>query len=393
MLIHIGVFAMRKRKRILVLIPIVGLAAVVAIRYVQGIPDTDPNTIRVSGNIEVVDVASSFKTAGWLESRFVSEGEVVTAGSPVAELDKEELIQEVAIRNAEVALSEARLAELEAGSRVEDLAKAAARVEGAQARLAELQAGSRKQEVAAAEAAVRSAQAERERLRKDFERQTELFAEDVVPRRELDHATAAFTSSEGALEQATQQLRLVKEGPRQELIAQARAALAEATAGYELVLAGPRPEQVAQARAELERARQALALAETRLAHSRITARISGIVLAEHVEEGEYVTPGRPVVTIGNLEEVWLRAYINQTDLGRVKVGQPVAVYTDSFSGKVYPGVVSFVSSESEFTPKSVQTETERVKLVYRVKIDIANPDLELKPGMPADAHIRLEGP
>ena len=113
-------------------------------------------------------------------------------------------------------------------------------------------------------------------------------------------------------------------------------------------------------------------------------------MLSENVETGEYVAPGTPVVTVGDLENVWLRAYVQETDLGRVKVGQRVLVTTDTYPGKAYEGRVSFVASKAEFTPKNVQTQQERVKLVYRVKVDIPNPGMELKPGMPADAEILL---
>ena len=101
--------------------------------------------------------------------------------------------------------------------------------------------------------------------------------------------------------------------------------------------------------------------------------------------------PGTPVITVGDLKKVWLRGYINETDLGRVKVGQKVRVTTDTYPDRIYRGLISFIASQAEFTPKNVQTKKERVKLVYRIKVDIPNPNLELKPGMPADAKILLE--
>jgi HlyD family secretion protein len=110
--------------------------------------------------------------------------------------------------------------------------------------------------------------------------------------------------------------------------------------------------------------------------------------MAKNIEPGEQVAAGTPVVTVGELDSVWVRAYINETDLGRVKVGQKARVATDTWPGRVYDGIVTFISSEAEFTPKNVQTQKERVKLVYRVKITIPNPNMELKPGMPADAEI-----
>jgi len=114
--------------------------------------------------------------------------------------------------------------------------------------------------------------------------------------------------------------------------------------------------------------------------------------LSKNVEAGEYVAAGTPIVTVGDLERPWLRAYINETDLGRIKVGQRVRVATDTYPGKIYEGHISFIASEAEFTPKNVQTQKERVKLVYRIKVDIPNPNMELKPGMPADADILLDG-
>ena len=116
------------------------------------------------------------------------------------------------------------------------------------------------------------------------------------------------------------------------------------------------------------------------------------MILSKNVEPKEYVAPGTAVVTMADLGQVWLRAYVEETDLGRVKVGQKAFVTTDSFPGKRYEGRVAFIASEAEFTPKTVQTRKERVKLVYRIKIDIPNPAMELKPGMPADAEIVLDG-
>jgi HlyD family secretion protein len=116
------------------------------------------------------------------------------------------------------------------------------------------------------------------------------------------------------------------------------------------------------------------------------------VVLVKSAEVGEVLAPGTSILSIGDLDRPWLRGYINETDLGRVKLGQKVKVTTDSFPGKTYWGTVSFISSEAEFTPKQIQTAEERVKLVYRIKVDIANPQHELKVNMPADAEIQLDG-
>ena len=177
---------------------------------------------------------------------------------------------------------------------------------------------------------------------------------------------------------------------RQKEIESAQAALEEANANYEVV---KKQEKIQRAEAQKQQAEAALRLAETRLGYATLCAPLSGVVLSENVEPGEYVAPGTPVVTIGDLENVWLRAYINETDLGRVKFGQEAIITTDTYRDKNYRGRVSFVASQAEFTPKNVQTQEERVKLVYRIKIDVPNPHRELKPGMPADAEILVEAP
>jgi HlyD family secretion protein len=155
---------------------------------------------------------------------------------------------------------------------------------------------------------------------------------------------------------------------------------------------GYRPEQVDQARARLQEAEEALSLARTRLGYATLFAPMDGVVLTENVEPGEFVAAGTPVITLGALDPVWLRAYIGETDLGRVKLGQAARVITDTYPGKVYRGTVAFIAQDAEFTPKNVQTEKERAKLVYRIKITLPNPDQELKPGMPADAELDIGG-
>jgi HlyD family secretion protein len=114
-------------------------------------------------------------------------------------------------------------------------------------------------------------------------------------------------------------------------------------------------------------------------------------VLVKSADVGEVLAPGTTVVTVGDIDHPWLRGYINETDLGKVRIGSPVKVTSDSYKGKVYNGKVSFISSQAEFTPKQIQTQQERVKLVYRIKIDVENPGRELKSNMPVDAEIMLQ--
>ena len=350
------------------------------------------NIVRVSGNIEVIDAEVSFKIPGRVEKRLVSEGESVKSGQLVANLDSTELAHEVAIRRADVRAAQASLAELEAGSRPEEIAEADASVRKAQSWLDELLAGSRPQEVATAEAAVYSAKSEEDRLKVESERDAALQKDGHIPAREFDASRTAHEMARARLQEAEERLKLVKEGPRKEQIEQARASLMKEKERYALVKKGPRQETIEQARARLQQAKESLALAETRLGYATVGSPLTGLVLSKNVEAGEYVAAGTPIVTVGDLERPWLRAYINETDLGRIKVGQRVRVATDTYPGKIYEGHISFIASEAEFTPKNVQTQKERVKLVYRIKVDIPNPNMELKPGMPADADILLDG-
>lgn len=298
--------------------------------------------IKVSGNIEITDAETGFRIPGKIVKRLVSEGEKIAEGQPVARLDSSDLQKEKALREAEVKLAEAQLAELDAGSRPEEIAQA--------------------------DAAVKSMKAEVERLKLDFTRQSGLHQRKVISDREFEASRAAYQASHGRLREAEERLALSEKGPRSE--------------------------KIDQARANLQHAKAALDLAETRLGYAEIRSPLSGIVLSHHVESGEYVGAGTPVVTVGDIEHAWLRAFISETDLGRVKVGQKAYIVTDTLTGnqpvKKFEGKVSFISSQAEFTPKTVQTEQERVKLVYRIKIDVPNPGMELKPGMPADAEIEF---
>ncbi|MCC7336453.1 MAG: HlyD family efflux transporter periplasmic adaptor subunit [Pirellulaceae bacterium] len=353
--------------------------------------DEDPNLIPVSGNIEVTDAEVSFKMPGRVSTRAVDEGQFVQMDDLIATLDDAELKSELALRQAELQATESALAELVAGSRPEEIAAAKAAMDQAQALVDELVAGSREQEVKAAEAKFAATLANVQHLKNDLDRALTLVRSNAISQGELDFKQGLYDVAVAEQSAASENLQLIKEGPRVEKIAQARAALAQVTAQFDLVLTGPRKETIQQAIARTEQAKAGVQLARTKLENAILKSPLTGIVLSKNTEPGEFVAAGTPVVTVGDLENVWLRAYINETDLGRVKIGQVVHVTTDTYPDKRYDGRVSFVSSEAEFTPKNVQTSQERVKLVYRIKVDITNINMELKPGMPADAIIEIE--
>lgn len=319
------------------LVPAVLLAAVLlGLGACSRSSGTRTGELLLSGNIEVVDAQLGFKIPGRVATRPVSEGAQVQAGQLIAQLDDTEQKQQVTLRRAELAAVAAALAELEAGSRP--------------------------QEIAAVAAALRSAEAERERVRLDFVRAQELRAKEVIADREFQSVEAQLKVAEAKAAEAAERLKLVQAGPRAETILQARARAAQAQA--------------------------AVALAETQLDYTRLVSPMAGVVLSHNIEPGEFVAAGTPVVTVADTVHVWVRAYLDQSDLGRVRHGQKVVVRTDSFPGRDFAGTVGFIASEAEFTPKTVQTPKERVKLVFRLKVDVENPKDELKPGMPADVVI-----
>ena len=208
-------------------------------------------------------------------------------------------------------------------------------------------------------------------------------------------AQRTFLSAESSLKQAKDHEALMKEGSRSEDVDQAQAQLIRAKAAIRGSQANEldikrRQQDVVAKQADIEREQAQIALIDAQLADTTASSPIAGVVLVKSVDVGEVIAPGTAVVTVGDLDHPWLRAYIPETDLGRVKLGAKVDVKTDSFPGRIFNGRVTFISSEAEFTPKQIETKDERVKLVYRIKIEIDNPQHELKSNMPADAEIHV---
>ncbi|MFQ5667515.1 MAG: efflux RND transporter periplasmic adaptor subunit, partial [Candidatus Binatia bacterium] len=171
----------------------------------------------------------------------------------------------------------------------------------------------------------------------------------------------------------------------------AQATWNKAHAQLDMLKEGYRTEEVEEGRARLHEAETALALAQLNLARCQLFAPTAGRVLSKNREAGETVPAGASIVTLGDLTRPWLNLYISERDLGKVALGMKAYVTVDSFPTSPFPGKVTFISDKAEFTPKNIQTQDERVKLVYRVKIEAENRDQALKPGMPADGVIPLD--
>lgn len=363
----------------------------------------DPNRLPVSGNIELTQVDISFKVPGKLIELDVDEGTFVKKGMVIARIDREQVEQQRSRDEASVAASQSQYQQMETAVRWQtetlesDIALRKAEVRAAQAKLDLLLAGSRPQEIQQAQAAVSDLTAQRDQAKADWDRAQDLFKNDDISRAQYDQYRTRLDSTNAVLRQAQEKLALVQEGPRKEDIEAARAEVERAKAAQQASEANRleverRQQDVKAHLADVQRAKAQVAMTQTQINDTVVISPIDGVVLVKSAEIGEVLAAGTTVVTIGDIDHPWLRAYINETDLGRVKLGQPVRLASDSFPGKTYPGHVSFISSEAEFTPKQIQTREERVKLVYRIKIDVENPQHELKSNMPVDGEIQLNG-
>jgi HlyD family secretion protein len=325
-------------RKVIILILVLAVAAVAATYYYPRWQAQRPaeNILTLSGNIEAHESVVSFRVQGRIVELPVQEGQWVNQGDVLARLDSDDYRQQVQMDEATV---HSRDAELELA-----------------------QAGSRSQEVKSAEQSLLDAEADLELKKADLQRYQTLYQKDEVSAQLRDTAATAVKRSQATVERARQT--------------------------YDQVLEGTRKEQIRINQAAVNQAHQSLKMSRIRLGYTELRAPASGVVLVRQAELGEVMAPGTPVVTVADLDHLWMRGYVAETDLGRIRWGQEATVRTDTFPGKTYRGRVSFIASEAEFTPKSVETHQERVTLVYRVKIDLDNPNHELKPGMPADATI-----
>ncbi len=393
---------LKPNKKLITIMLTVLLLAVVGLFSIRSMKRDDTRTIRLSGNIELTETNIAFKIPGKLVERTVTEGESVKRGAAVARLDQDQLLRQRDRARAAVALAESQLTQLyttiayQRETTSGQIDQHRAELNQSEARLRDLLAGSRSQEIESARASVARARTEYEWANDDWERAQTLYKNEDISTSQYDQFRTRYRTAATALKQAEEQLALVLEGPRKETIEAARADVARARAGLKMAESSTlevtrREQEVGARRAEIDRARADLAVIESQLKDTEAVSPVDGVVLVKAAEVGEVLAAGTTVLTVGDLDHPWLRGYINEQDLGLVKLGSRVKVTTDSYPGKVYWGRVSFLSSEAEFTPKQIQTTEERVKLVYRIKIDVANPGRELKLNMPADAEILLD--
>lgn len=326
------------RRPVLILgIAALGAVLLTAVWRISVRPDV--HEILASGTIEASEVEVAAKIPERIEAIFVGEGDRVKKGDLLIRLETLELDLQVKAAKARVAI--------------------------AQRHLQDLLAGAREQEIKEAEAVLDQAKADLKKAERDWERVHTLFGEGGVSESERDAAQAALENAAGRYQRAKE--------------------------GLGLLQAGTRPQQIEVARLQVEEAQAALEVARVRRQYAEITSPLSGTVLLRSMEPGQVALVGVPILTLGNLEELWVKIYLTEADLGKIRVAQPVPVTTHSFPGKVYSGKIVSIANKAEFTPKNVQTQDERAKLVFAVKIALQNPDQELKPGMMADVRMALK--
>ncbi len=366
-----------------------GFSFIVCILFISGCSKKPgPETISGNGTIEATEVDLSAKISGKIMQLSVSEGDTATQNQLIAKLDDTELTAAVAQAKAAVETAKSNLADLVAGARQEEIAQARANVAAAKSNFENMVAGPRPQEIDTAKAALNQAVANLDKASKDWTRMQNLFTDGAVSAQQRDAAKTGYESALSQRDAAKAQLDLLLAGYRPQQIETAKNQYQATQQQLNLVLAGSRPEAIAAGRARLRQAEATLQQLQAQLTYTVITSPLNGVVLIKNMEPGELANIGSPIVTIADLDNVWLRVYVPEPDIGKIKLGQTATVTVDSYPNKSFQGKVAEISSQAEFTPKNVQTKKERVNLVFGVKINLSNPEHLLKPGMPADAEI-----
>jgi len=309
---------------------------------------TQKGELYYSGTVEATQANLAFQVSGRVQTVFAREGQAVTKDEILAELDRSEFKSR--IEQAKANLDRAT----QNGQQLETMLDIYKKTLPA--------------EVDRAEAGAAAARYAMEDARKNNERYDQLFKRGVSSEKERDMMRLSYDTATSRLAEGMA------------LLSSARSNLKKIEATRQ---------DIAAARSQVAAAKAALDQAEMQMGYTQLKAPISGIITSRNVEPGEVVSPGREVLSLSNLSVVDLKIFVNETAIGKVKPGQKVDIKVDTFPAKVFTGSVSFISPEGEFTPKIIQTQKERVKLVYLVKVSIPNPNHELKSGMPADAWLR----
>ena len=329
-----------------------------------------------SGTVEARNIRVGSKVGGRIDKVLVREGDTVEPGQVLITFDDREL-------NAALEQSRANLEKMERGYRPEEIAEARAAAAQAKADYEERRNGYRQEDIAAAQADLARAQADEVRAELDYQRYDKLAKEEVSSRQQLDTAEANWKMAVAQRQSAEHKLAELQRGYRPEEIASAEAHYGQTQATLEKMLRGNRREDIDLARAQF-------AYDESRYRERQVVAPSAATVEVLDVRPGDLIAPNTPIATLLERDQIYVRIYVPETEIGRVRVGQKGVVRVDSFPHQVFEGVVEQINQQAEFLPRNVQTREERVHQVFGVKLRINDPSGRVRAGMAADVKLKL---
>jgi multidrug resistance efflux pump len=349
------------------------------------------DVLELAGVVEIQEVRLASKVGGRIEKVLVNEAEEVTTGQPLIVLDSRELKAQKQQLLAKLEASKSARDKADRGPREEEKAAAKAAVLAAQARLERLQNGARQEEIDAAKAEVAATDAEMQAMEKDLARITMLRDRGAKSASDYDFAKRAFDVSKAKADATRARLNLILAKARAEDIAEATAEVKRLTAMWELLENGTREEDKAMARAEVEEIQAQIEALDVQIDETVIKApepcRIEVLIL----RAGDMAAAGQPVVRVLRSDDRWVKAYVPEVELGRVRLHQKVDIRTDSRQVQPLRGTVIHIAQISEFTPRNVQTLEGRKHQVFAVKIRVDDPEGILKSGMAAQVTLPLK--
>ncbi len=342
------------------------------------------------GVVEVQEVRLGSKIGGRVRTIHILEGDLVEPGAPLVTFDVPELEAQHAQWQARLRSDLAALEKARNGPRREEIQAAAAELAAAAARYTRMKRGFREEEVRQAKNDWLSAEADLRLAEENFGRYDRLVQRGSATQAQLDSARADFDRARGRAAAAKAHFDMVSKGNRTEDIAEAAAQLDQARANLELLKAGTRPEDIHALEAQVGQTRARLQELEANLAEAVVHAPSKAVVDIVSVRKGDLVAPGQVVVRILKADDLWVKVFIPETELGRIRLGQEVSVTVDSYPGRSFPGRVIQIATQSEFTPRNIQTVDERRYQVFAAKVRIDDPQGVFKSGMAAEATFGL---
>jgi HlyD family secretion protein len=349
-----------------------------------------PKMLQLPGTVEIQEVRLGSKVGGRVEEVLVRESDVVEPGTVLVRLEAPELRATKEQLEGALKAAEADLARAKAGPRLEEKEVARQALAAAQARYERLKNGARAEEKEQAVADVARAETEVKWATQRWQRVQKLGS-PTVTREEMDAAAADLSRAQAQLSNARARLDLLVNGSRLEDIAEAEAEMKRAQANLDLLLAGTRPEDIALAEGKVREARGRLAEVEARLDDTVVRAPEKAVIEVVAVRKGDIAQPNQPLIRVLRADDLWVKVFVPEPELGKVRLGQDVLVRVDSYSEKRFAGKVVQIASISEFTPRNVQSADERRHQVFAVKVRVDDPQGVFKAGMAADVWLPLQ--